>query len=73
MMRRKIVASVFIAAAIALCGFASANSAYAQSSAPPAASMPSSDAERALAAQHPREWANLTPDQRQRVDRKSVV
>ena len=30
-------------------------------------SEPSNDAERALVAQHPKEWANLTPDQRERV------
>ena len=67
MTRRNAIASAFVVAALALFGFASTTPAYAQSSPPPGASMPSSDAERALAAQHPREWANLTPDQRQRV------
>ncbi len=67
MTRRRHIASAFIVAALILCGFAPATPAHAQSSPPPGASMPSSDAERALAAQHPREWANLTPDQRERV------
>src|ERR1700722_11066936 len=64
---RKHIARVFIVAALILCGFAPATLAHAQPAPPPGASMPSSDAERALAAQHPREWANLTPDQRERV------
>ncbi|HXN11983.1 MAG TPA: DUF3106 domain-containing protein, partial [Candidatus Acidoferrales bacterium] len=59
------IASAFIFAALILCGFASVVPAHAQS---PAASVePSNDAERALVAQHPKEWAQLNPEQRERV------
>lgn len=65
MRRSRRIASAFILAGLILCGFTSAVPAYAQS---PAVSVePSNDAERALVAQHPKEWANLTPDQRERV------
>ena len=57
---RRHIASAFIVAALALNGFAPATSAHAQSSPPPpAASTQPSEAERALAARYPRQWANL--------------
>src|SRR5271167_3765679 len=58
------IASALVAAMI-LCGWHAAVPAYAQS---PAASVePSNDAEHALVAQHPDEWAQLNPEQRARV------
>ena len=60
---RRHIASAFIVAALMLLRIRVGNSRLRAIS-PPRDVEPSSDAERALAAQHPREWANLTPDQR---------
>jgi len=56
--------SAFMLAIFLLCGTGMAVPAYAQSMSDVE---PSTDAERALVAQHPNEWAKLTPEERQRV------
>ena len=58
------ILGAFILALLLLCGLQLPTPAHAQSM--PYAE-PSNDAERALIAQHPNEWARMTPDQRQRV------